>query len=289
MSVLIGCSGWSYDNWVGKFYPTILARKKEEWLRYYSDFFNTVEIGSSYNRPPTELVVSGWVKKSIPLKEFELSIKVPKQIIDEAVTNDLEKARRSAIDFEKVCLQPISKNDILGTALIQLPHSFDLGSVGTKGLADTLDLFDTGKYRYAVELTSSSWYIDDQNLLQEAAQILQERNVAATMFDSPSGIYRPKLSADHAYISMHGRSDVSQNDDICDPDRQSYKYSKEEIEMWSESIGSISSINNGVRVYFGNCGGANAPKNALQLMDDMSIEHREKEIDAHVVHIPRIL
>jgi uncharacterized protein YecE (DUF72 family) len=30
MTILVGCSGWSYDDWVGRFYPTDLAKKKGE-------------------------------------------------------------------------------------------------------------------------------------------------------------------------------------------------------------------------------------------------------------------
>jgi len=50
MAALIGCSGWSYDDWVGRFYPSDLAKKKGEWLSYYSRFFSTVEINSTFYR-----------------------------------------------------------------------------------------------------------------------------------------------------------------------------------------------------------------------------------------------
>jgi uncharacterized protein YecE (DUF72 family) len=44
MTILVGCSGWSYDDWVGKFYPMELAKRKGDWFSYYAQFFNTVEI-----------------------------------------------------------------------------------------------------------------------------------------------------------------------------------------------------------------------------------------------------
>jgi uncharacterized protein YecE (DUF72 family) len=34
MTILVGCSGWSYDDWVGRFYPMSLAKKKGEWFSY---------------------------------------------------------------------------------------------------------------------------------------------------------------------------------------------------------------------------------------------------------------
>jgi hypothetical protein len=39
MTILVGCSGWSYDDWAGKFYPLNLAGKKGEWFSYYADYF----------------------------------------------------------------------------------------------------------------------------------------------------------------------------------------------------------------------------------------------------------
>ena len=45
---MLGCSGWNYpdtvnkDGWTGVFYPDKDTRR----LRYYSQFFNTVEMDS---------------------------------------------------------------------------------------------------------------------------------------------------------------------------------------------------------------------------------------------------
>jgi len=50
MTILVGCSGWSYDDWVGAFYPVELANKKGEWFDYYAQYFNTVEINSTFYR-----------------------------------------------------------------------------------------------------------------------------------------------------------------------------------------------------------------------------------------------
>ena len=63
MTILVGCSGWSYDDWVGGFYPIDLANKKGAWFDYYSKYFSTVEINSSFYRPPGEFQVNAWIKK----------------------------------------------------------------------------------------------------------------------------------------------------------------------------------------------------------------------------------
>jgi hypothetical protein len=48
MTILVGCSGWSYDDWIGGFYPVELTNKKGAWFDYYAQYFSTVEINSTY-------------------------------------------------------------------------------------------------------------------------------------------------------------------------------------------------------------------------------------------------
>ncbi len=51
--IFIGTSGFSYPHWgKGVFYPRHL--KPHVWLAYYSHYFDTVEINSSFYRLPTE-------------------------------------------------------------------------------------------------------------------------------------------------------------------------------------------------------------------------------------------
>ena len=61
MTILVGCSGWSYDDWIGRFYPHSLARKRGDWLAYYARFFPTVEINSSFYQPPGERQILSWI------------------------------------------------------------------------------------------------------------------------------------------------------------------------------------------------------------------------------------
>src|SRR5579875_523078 len=51
----IGCSGWSYKDWVGSFYPKDLS--PSDYLVFYSRVFDCVEIDSSFYRIP----LPGWL------------------------------------------------------------------------------------------------------------------------------------------------------------------------------------------------------------------------------------
>ena len=77
MTILVGCSGWSYDDWVGRFYPIALSKKKGQWQAYYAKYFSTVEINSTFYQPPGELQVSSWIKKGKESRGFEYSLKMP--------------------------------------------------------------------------------------------------------------------------------------------------------------------------------------------------------------------
>jgi len=50
MKDYIGCSGFFYYGWKGRFYPSDL--KPNQWFTYYAAKFKTVEINSTfYNFP----------------------------------------------------------------------------------------------------------------------------------------------------------------------------------------------------------------------------------------------
>jgi len=46
MKLYIGTSGWQYYHWKGKFYPEDLPSK--DFLKFYSKYFNTVEVNTSF-------------------------------------------------------------------------------------------------------------------------------------------------------------------------------------------------------------------------------------------------
>jgi uncharacterized protein YecE (DUF72 family) len=72
--IYIGTSGWSYPQgegtWNRYFYPPGTKNK----LEYYSRFFDTVEINSSFYRPPDPAVSAGWVRKTP--ENFIFSVKL---------------------------------------------------------------------------------------------------------------------------------------------------------------------------------------------------------------------
>jgi uncharacterized protein YecE (DUF72 family) len=62
--VRVGCSGFSYDQWKGNFYPEGLSQKR--WLQYYSTIFPMVELNVTFYRLPLAKTFDGWYQETPP-------------------------------------------------------------------------------------------------------------------------------------------------------------------------------------------------------------------------------
>lgn len=292
MTILVGTSGWSYDDWVGRFYPVELARKKGEWLSYYSEFFSTAEINSTFYRPPNDFQVRSWINKVKGREGFEYSVKMPELVTHKSlVERDLKKAEFFAASFEKTCVQPLAKAGLMGCALLQLSPYFRNEGNALDALKDLLDSLSPGEYNYAVEFRHWSWMNESRNELDTAAlEALKERNVANVLLDGPGLPVTREETADHAYVRFHGRNydiwfkskekakDSGAAEDDHRLNRYDYFYDTKQLESWMPRIKEAEIKAAKVRIYFNNHARAKSIKNAFQLMDMLLIEHKSKEI-----------
>ena len=72
VKVLIGCAGWSYQDWSGVFYPKPL--KAGQFLSYYAKFFDYTEVNSTFYNLPSEATIRKWAK-DVP-EDFRFTIKM---------------------------------------------------------------------------------------------------------------------------------------------------------------------------------------------------------------------
>jgi uncharacterized protein YecE (DUF72 family) len=124
--IYIGTSGWSYPKgegtWKGFFYPKGTINE----LEYYSQFFNTVEINSTFYRPPNPGYVYNWVR-SVP-KDFLFTVKLwqkfthPKMYKE--ATGEEAVISQEDVDTFKRSIEPLMKWGKLGALLAQFPPSF---------------------------------------------------------------------------------------------------------------------------------------------------------------------
>jgi uncharacterized protein YecE (DUF72 family) len=109
---LVGVSGFSYPGWKGNFYPEGL--KSEEFLSYYSQKLNGVEVNSSFYASPSLAMVKSWAGKTGD--NFRFSFKAPRQI-----THILKLGKGSVEATERLGVTLRSLGDKNGPILFQLP------------------------------------------------------------------------------------------------------------------------------------------------------------------------
>jgi uncharacterized protein YecE (DUF72 family) len=276
--IYIGTSGWSYPKgegtWTGYFYPT----GKINELEYYSQFFDTVEINSSFYRPPNPGYVYNWVRR-VP-KDFLFTVKLwqkfthPKMY--EEATGEEAAISQEDVDVFKRSIEPLSKSGKLGALLAQFPPSFRNDSFGQQVINAVSRLF--GQYRLAVELRHRSWS-DDPN----TATLLRENNVAWVQIDEPkfkSSIAQElPLTSDMAYFRFHGRNaEMWWTGDS--ETRYRYLYSAEEIEELADKVKTAAGQTKLHFVLFNNHWQGYAPRNAVDLMRCLQLPFKELPMQA---------
>lgn len=286
MAAVVGCSGWSYDDWVGRFYPAELAKKKGEWLAYYAKYFPTVEINSTFYRVPNEFMVKSWIERGKQRPGFEFSVKLPQIVTHESILKDEpEKAAAQASSFEGICVKPLAEAGLLGGVLIQFtPYFRSEGKESLGKLRAVLDMLDTEAYDYAVEFRHRSWLNERGNeLMADALETLQEYGVANVIVDGPGFPVTRSLTAKHSYVRFHGRNyDIWFKDESEDDyriNRYDYLYTLEQLQSWKPRLEEVIANSEKARIYFNNHGRSKAVKNAFQMMDLLNIPHGEKDID----------
>ncbi len=247
--ILLGTSGWSYDEWVGPFY------EQRKWMfDYYVKVFDTVEVNSTFYSLPPEWMVQFWAKKAP--KDFEFSAKIPKTITHKKKLKSAEKEMETFLDL----MEPLRKEGKLGPLLFQLPPGLKFSPDLLKSLLEGLP----STHKFAVEFRDPSW------LNEETWKILEEHNVANVVVDEP--LLPPELvvTSDFIYIRWHGRGSRPW---------YNYHYSKEELKEWVPKVKEAASKGK-VYGYFNNHFKAFAPKNCLELAEMLGLELKPQAVEA---------
>ncbi len=244
--IWVGCSGWSYKEWEGKFYP--VAEKNR--LIFYSNVFNSVEIDSSFYHVPDEKTVLSWLK-TVSGKKFRFSMKVPKEISHNLFFNDFERSKSEFEDFLSRTVSHFYKENMLGSVLLQMPPYF-----GKNHLEALYRLLDVDlKYRISVEVRNTDLYYDN-----EMRKNLEGMNVCFVDTDS----FENRLTGigsglDYAYVRLHGRNIGGWKAE----NPFDYRYSDDEIAGIERIV--LEKEYGDIFAYFNNHPKGNAPVNAIDL------------------------
>ena len=244
--VYIGTSGWHYPDWVGLFYrPNI---KGYDELKYHATHFETVENNASFYLISQETTYKTWDRMTPP--EYKFSMKLNKAITHVArleLTTEVKEKVQLILESTQVL------KDKLGAMVIQLPPGFKLDLI-------RLDLFlkyftkeiqkQTYKFDIAIEFRHNKWFIG------EVYSLLEKYNVALVAGQSSRYPEMRRVTADIAYIRMHGPEKLFAS-----------KYSREQLIEWATYINKISTTLKKIYVYFNNDFYGYAITNAKKLIE----------------------
>lgn len=250
----IGTSGWHYNDWIGKFYPKEVTGYNE--LKYHAQHFNTVENNSSFYRISKESTYKTW--DHMTPEGYKFSLKVNKAVTHEAkleLTGDVIDKVNYVLESTQVL------RDKLGAIVIQLPASFkyDLPKL-KKFLKIFRKRVDAQEYQFdiAIEFRNKYWLVD------ETYAVLKKYNVALVAGQSSRYPLAREITAEIAYIRMHG------------PDKLfASKYTTEQLAEWADYIKQISAQVKRIYVYFNNDFYGYAIENAKELAGILQGSRRE--------------
>jgi len=183
MHILAGTSGYSYKEWLGRFYPPKLPAAK--MLAHYATQLPTVEINNTFYRLPNPAMLEGWAAQ-VPAS-FRFAVKASRRITHIKRLANAESETRYLLEIVGAL------GERLGTVLFQLPP---YQRVDLARLEAFLTLLPPGT-QAAFEFRHESW-------LDEAVFALLARHGCALCASDVDGASEPPLpkTAPFAYLRL---------------------------------------------------------------------------------------
>jgi uncharacterized protein YecE (DUF72 family) len=230
----IGCSGFYYKAWKGKFYPDKLPQQK--WFEYYCQYFNTVEINVTFYRFPKLHDLKGWYARSP--EEFRFTVKAPRLITHFKKFNNV---KRELTDFYKLVGHGLEEK--LGSVLFQLHPYVEYSEENLNRMLEAVD----ASFVNVMEFRHESWW--RPNVLKA----LKENNVTFCGISYPSLPDDVVKTTPSVYYRFHGV-----------PKLYLSSYSNKKLAQVSEEIKKFRNVSD-VYCYFNNDIAVAAVRNAKKL------------------------
>jgi len=255
--IRVGTSGWSYEDWRGVVYPEH-PRPKDQ-LHFMADYFEALEVNSSFYRTPTPGVTESWIRRTAEHPDFRFAFKMNQRFTHQRAA-PWEKAEAQAY---RDAVAPVAEAGRLAAILLQFPWSF-------RAEPDSYDwlhrlVAEFGRWPLVVEVRHDSWAQD------EAINCLEILKLSYANIDQPllGHCIGPTAIAigPVGYVRLHGRNHEKWFNDKAEPwERYNYLYRENELDEWIERINQISRESRELYVFTNNHYRGQAPANALQLL-----------------------
>lgn len=239
----IGTSGFHYKHWVGTYYPE--KTRSENFLKYYQEDFNTVELNNPFYRLPEKQTFINW-RKQTP-NDFHFSVKASRYITHNKKLKDPQEALDNFLHHAG------GLKEKLGPVLFQLPPAWKFNEERLETFLHALP----GQYRFTIEFRNPDWYN------KRTIALLKEHNVAFCIYELARHLSPLEVTADFVYVRLHG------------PGENKYQgsYSEKSLMEWASRIKRWNKAGKDVYCYFDNDQQGFAAFNARTLSKLISPQH----------------
>lgn len=255
--IRVGPAGWSYRDWAGLVYPDPKPRGFDP-LAYLAEYFDTIEINSTFYGPATKTAAVAWAKRVEPFPDFRFTAKLSRRF-----THERSEAFTRA-EVREVCqgMDPLHSKKRLGALLLQFPWSFRRTDDNREWLDDVTRAFR--KYPLVLEVRHASWNVP------EFYEELVERGIGFVNIDQPlfSNSIKPsaRATAPVGYLRVHGRNYKDWfRKGAGVYARYDYLYSADELKPWVKRTREVAKATRETYVITNNHARGQAVVNALMI------------------------
>jgi uncharacterized protein YecE (DUF72 family) len=235
-SIRIGCSGWQYRDWRGRFYPTGLPAGR--WLEYYAEHFDTVELNASFYRLQAATTFRSWSRR-LPAG-FVMAVKASRYL------THTKRLREPAEPLARLWSRAEALGSHLGPVLYQLPPRWKFDGDRLRGFLEALP---DGRPQ-AIEFRDRAWNTP------EAYELLVQAGVALCLHDMPGSNPDPRPVGPFVYVRFHGAGQ-----------RYGGRYDDDTLRAWADRLAAWREAGLTSWVYFNNDIGGEAPRDATRLRE----------------------
>ena len=254
---LVGVAGWDYPDWSGIVYPRGASRGFDR-LSWVARFLDVVEINTTFYRPANPRIAATWIRRVAAHPGFRFTAKAHRSWTHEPWDDPAEVVAPTLAG-----LAPLREAGLLGALLVQFPQSFHWTPESSFHLGRLLDA--VAGWPILVEVRHISW--DDDR----AAAWMHDRGAGWCVVDQPSiqkttAPPRPRVTAEIAYLRLHGRNKASWFDANAGRDaRYDYLYAMDELRPLADAARGMGAQAKALYVIANNHFRGQAFANALQL------------------------
>jgi uncharacterized protein YecE (DUF72 family) len=230
----IGCSGWQYRDWKGRFYPDDVPEAR--WLEYYARTFDTVEINNSFYKLPTREAVASW--RSRAPRGFLFAVKASRYL------THLRKLKDPADPLELFFDRARRLGPHLGPVLYQLPPRWRANPERLNSFLAEIPR----NVKQVIEFREPDWYT-------EATFHALDRSSVALCLHDMVGSAPPRIAVGpFVYVRFHGTTA-----------KYAGRYSDRQLSSWASWLAAQLETGRDVYAYFNNDREGHAVQNALML------------------------